>query len=149
MSTPLDTIQNDLKVALKAGEKERVATLRLLLSSAKNEQIKIGGKLDEDGFLKLVRKAIKQRKDSAVVYRQGDREELAAKEEREADILSEYTPPEVDDDEIRQAIRDFVEQQGLSGPAGIGPVMKEMLAKFAGRADGGKINQLAREILAS
>jgi uncharacterized protein YqeY len=149
MSTPLDTIQNDLKAALKAGEKERLATLRLLLSAAKNEQIKIGGELDDDGFLKLVRKAIKQRKDSAEVYRQGDREELAAKEEREAEILSEYTPPEVDDDEIRQAIREFVEAKELSGPAGIGPVMREMLAKFAGRADGGKINQLAREILSS
>lgn len=149
MTSALDTLQNDLKAALKAGEKEKVATLRLLLSSAKNEQIKIGAELDEAGFLKLVRKAIKQRKDSAEVYRQGEREELAAKEEREAEILSAYTPPEVDDEEIRQAIRAFVDQQGLSGPAGIGPIMQEMLAKFAGRADGGKINQLAREILSS
>jgi uncharacterized protein YqeY len=148
MSSSLDAVRNDLKAAMKAGDKERVATLRLLLSNAKNEQIAIHGELDEAAFLKLVRKAIKQRNDSAAVYREGGREELAAKEEREAEILGAYVPPEVDDDEIRAAIRALIDEQGLSGPSAIGPIMKEMLAKFAGRADGGKINRLAREILA-
>ena len=148
MSHDAHTIQSDLRVALKAGEKERVSTLRLLLSSIKNEQIRIGGELDAAGFLKLVRKAIKQRRDSAEQYRNGDREELAAKEEREAEILADYTPPEIDEEQIRSALREFIEAEGLAGPSAIGPIMQEMLGRFAGQTDGGVINRLAREILA-
>ncbi len=147
MSTPSEKIQNDLKAALKAGEKETVATLRLLLSAIKNEEIRTGGDLDDEGFLRLVRKSIKQRKDSAEQYRQGGREELAAKEEREAEILAAYLPPAADEDEIRAALREFIAAEGLSGPSAIGPIMKAMLARFAGQTDGGTINRLAREIL--
>lgn len=148
MSDPLQTVQDDLKSALKAGEKERVGTLRLLLSSMKNEQIAKGAAIDEPGFLKLVRKAIKQRKDSAEQYTKGEREELAAKEMREAEILAVYLPPEVDEEQIRSALREFIATEGLSGPSAIGPIMKEMLSRFAGQADGGTVNRLAREILA-
>lgn len=148
MSDPLQTVQDDLKSALKAGEKERVGTLRLLLSSIKNEQIARRAEIDEPGFLKLVRKAIKQRKDSAEQYTKGEREELAAKEMREAEILAVYLPPEVDEEQIRAALREFIAAEGLSGPSAIGPIMKEMLSRFAGQADGGTVNRLAREILA-
>ncbi len=144
---PLESIQSDLKTALKAGEKEKVATLRLLLSAIQNEQIARGAALDQAGFLALVRKSIKQRQDSAEQYRQGGREELAAKEEREAEILGAYLPPAVDEDEIRSALREFITARDLSGPSAIGPIMKEMLGRFAGRTDGGTINRLAREIL--
>lgn len=147
MASPLEKIQNDLKMALKAGEKEKVATLRLLLSGIENERIRIGSALDEAGFLKLVRKSIKQRKDSAEQYRKGGREELAAREEREAEILNAYLPPAIDEDEIRAALREFIAAEGLSGPGAIGPIMKAMLARFAGQSDGGTINRLAREIL--
>lgn len=148
MTDPLQTIQDHIKSALKAGEKERVATLRLLLSSIKNEQIAIGAEIDEPSFLKLVRKAIKQRKDSAEQYTKGEREELAAKEMREAEILAVYLPPEVDEEQIRTALREFITAEDLSGPSAIGPIMKEMLSRFAGQADGGTVNRLAREILA-
>ena len=147
MPSPAETLQSDLKTALKAGEKEKVATLRLLLSAIHNEEIRTGGALDDQAFLKLVRKSIKQRKDSAEQYRNGDREELAAKEEREAEILAAYMPPEIGEDEIRAALREYIAAEGLAGPSAIGPIMKEMLARFAGQADGGTINRLAREIL--
>ena len=149
MSAPQETIQTDMKAAMKAGEKEKVATLRMLLSAIKNEQIASGGELDREAFLKLVRKQIKQRQDSAEQYRAGGREELAAKEEREAEILDAYLPPAVDEDEIRAALREFIAAEGLSGPSAMGPIMKEMLSRYAGRTDGGTINRLAREILAS
>lgn len=148
MPTPLEKVQSDLKAAMKAGDKERTSTLRLLLSALKNERIEIGGELDEEGFLKLVRKSIKQCEESSRQYREGGREELASKEEREAETLRAYLPPEAGEDEIRAAIRAFVDEQGLSGGGAIGPVMKEMLARFAGRADGGTINRIAREVLA-
>jgi uncharacterized protein YqeY len=147
MTTPQHTIEAHIQEALKAGEKEKVSTLRLLLTAINNERIRIGGEVDEKAFLGLVRKAIKQRKDSAEQYEKGGREELAAKEKREAEVLAAYLPPAVDEGELRAAIEELVAAEGLSGPAGIGPVMKAMLARFAGRADGATINKIAREVL--
>lgn len=147
MPTPQETLQIQIQDALKAGDKERVATLRLLLTALKNERIRAGEEIDEAGFLQLVRKAIKQRKESAGQYRKGGRAELAAKEDREAAILSNYLPPQVEEQELRAAITEIAEKEGLSGPAAIGAIMKAMMAKYAGRADGGTINKLAREVL--
>ncbi|MCH7667114.1 MAG: GatB/YqeY domain-containing protein [Acidobacteria bacterium] len=147
MSTPQETIQTQIKEALKAGDKDRLSTLRLLLAAIKNETIRAGEEVDEAGFLKLVRKAIKQRKDSAEQYRKGDREELASKEEREAEILAAYLPPQVDEEELRSSIAALVESEGLAGPAAIGTIMKTMMAKYAGRTDGGTVNKIARKLL--
>lgn len=147
MSSPAERIQEEIKVALKAGDKERLATLRLLLTAIKNEAIRSGEEVDEDVFLKLVRKAIKQRRDSAEQYRGGGRPELAEKEEREAEILGAYLPEEAGEDEIRAAIEALVAERELAGPAAIGVVMKTMMARFGGRADGAVINRLARRIL--
>ena len=147
MPNPHDTIQSEIRDALKAGDKERLSTLRLLLSAIKNEKIRTGEEVDQETFLQLVRKAIKQRKDSVEQYRKGNRDELADKEQREADILSAYLPPQVDEDELREAIAALVEDQGLSGPAAIGAIMKTMMPKYAGRADGATINKIARELL--
>ena len=147
MSTPEETTRTQIKEALKAGDKERVSTLRLLLAAIKNERIRRGEEVDEAGMIRLVRKAIKQRKDSAEQYRKGDREELAAKEEREAEILSEYLPPPIDEGELRSAIAALVETESLAGPAAIGAIMKAMMAKYAERAEGGTINRIARDVL--
>ncbi len=147
MSTPLERVQNDLKAAMKARETERLATLRLLLSEIKNEKIRAGEEVDDDDFARLVKKAVKQREDSAEQYEKGGREELAAKEKREAEILAAYLPAQVGDDDIRRAIEGFVAEQGLSGAKGIGPVMKAMLARFGGSADGKTINRIARDVL--
>ncbi len=149
MTTPAATIQADLKSALKSGDKLRVSTLRLLLNAIENERIRLGEAVDEAAFHGLVQKAIKQRKESAEQYHKGDRPELADKEEAEAEILAAYLPPAAGEDELRAAVRDFVAAEGLSGPGAIGPIMKEMLARFSGRADGATINKIAREVLAS
>ena len=147
-TTPQQRIEADVKTAMKAGDKERLGTLRMLLTEIKNERIRRGSDVDEAGFVSLVRKAIKQREDSISQYRAGHREELAAKEEAEAKMLAEYLPAQVDEGQIRAAIQVVVDERGLSGPAAIGPIMKEMLARFGSAADGGTINRIAREILA-
>jgi uncharacterized protein YqeY len=146
-TTPQQRIETDLKTAMKAGEKERLSTLRMLLTEIKNERIKRGSEVDEAGFVSLVRKAIKQREEAALQYRTGHREELAAKEESEAKILAGYLPAQVDEGQIRAAVAALVAERGLSGPAAIGPVMKEMLARFGSAADGATINRIAREVL--
>ncbi len=147
MPTPQERIQSELKEALKAKDKERLSTLRLLLTDIKNEKIKRGEDLDDDAFLAVVRRGLKQRKDSEKQYRDGDRPELADKEKREAEILTAYLPQQVGEDELRAAIREFVDAEGLSGPRGIGPTMKAMLGRFGSAADGATINRLTREIL--
>jgi len=145
---PQQRIESELKSALKAGNKLRLQTLRLLLAEIKNERIRRGGEVDESGFVTLVRKAIKQREESISQYRKGNREELAAKEEAEIRMLEPYLPAQVDEGQIRAAIEETVAAKGLSGPAAIGPVMKEMLARFGSSADGATINRIAREVLA-
>jgi uncharacterized protein YqeY len=147
-TTPQQRIEADVKAALKAGEKEKLSTLRMLLGEIKNEKIRRLGEVDEAGFVSLVRKAIKQREEAADQYKKGGRPELAAKEESEGKMLAEYLPAQVDEAQIRAAIQEVVDARGLSGPAAIGPIMKEMLARFGSAADGSTINRLAREVLA-
>ena len=147
MSSPRERIETDLRTARKAGQREHVATLGMLLTAIDNERIRSGEAVDDTVFATLVQKAIKQRKEASEQYRQGGSDERADGEEREAEILTTYLPEQVDEEELRLAIRDIVEAGALSGPAGIGRVMGQMMARYRGRADGGTINRLAREIL--
>lgn len=147
MSTPQERIQDDIKSALRAKDKERLSTLRMLLTEIKNEKIRIGSEVDEDGFIRLAQKAVKQRQDAAAQYREGDRSELADKEDREAAIIAEYLPEQASEDEIRQAIETLVAKEGLEGPKAIGVIMKSIMAQFGSKAEGRVINRLAREVL--
>ncbi len=140
-------MEADLRSAMKAGDRERVSTLRLLLSEVKNERIRRGEEVDEAGLTTLVRRGIKQRQEAAEQYRRGGREDSAAREEREAELLATYLPQQVGEDEIRAAAAAWAEQQGLSGPGAMGPMMREMMARFGARADGATVNRVVREVL--
>lgn len=148
-TTPQQRIEADVKTAMKSGDKERLGTLRMLLTEIKNERIRRGEEVDETGFVSLVRKAIKQREEAAAQYRNGNREELAAKEDSEAKMLAEFLPAQVDEGQIRAAIQVLIDERGLSGPSAMGQVMKEMIARFGSSADGATINRITREVLAS
>jgi uncharacterized protein len=147
-TTPQQRIEADVKAAMKAGEKDKLSTLRMLLTEIKNERIRRQEEVDEAGFVSLVRKAIKQREEAAAGFHKGGREDMAAKEEAEKLFLARYLPAQVDEGQIRAAIQEVVTARGLSGPAAIGPIMKEMLVRFGSSADGATINRLAREVLA-
>jgi len=136
-----------VKDALKAKDKDRLGTLRMLLTDLKNEKIRLGEEVDEEGFFAVVRRGIKQRRDSETQYRDGGRAELADKEKLEAEILAAYLPQQAGEDEIRAAVQEYVAAEGLEGPRGIGPVMKAMIERFGGTADGTTINKVAREVL--
>ena len=136
-----------MKEALRAGEKERLSTLRMLVSELRNEEIRGTGPLDDAGFVRVVQRAIKQRREAADGFRAGAREELAAKELREAEILAAYLPQQVGEDELRQAAEALVREQGLQGPAATGAAMKAMMARFAGRTDGATVSRIVREVL--
>jgi uncharacterized protein YqeY len=147
MTTPQQRIESDLKAALKAGEKERLSTLRMLLTEIKNERIRRGEELDEAAFIAVVRKAVKQRHEAAEQFEKGGREESAAKERREAAMLEAYLPQQADEAEIRKAVEQLVASAGLSGLKDMGTVMQKMMAHFGARADGKTINQIARDVL--
>jgi uncharacterized protein YqeY len=147
LTAPQQRIEAELKAAMKSGDKLRLQTLRLLLAEIKNERIRRGAEVDEAGFVALVRKAIKQREDAAGQYRAGNRPESAAKEESEAAILATFLPAAAGEGEVRAAIAALIAERGLSGPQAMGPIMKEMLARFGGSADGATLNRVARELL--
>ena len=146
--TPKERIATLVREAMKAGDKERLPTLRLLLNDIQNETLRTGAEVDEAGFQTILKRAVKQRREAAAEYRNGQREELAAREEAEAEILGGFLPRQASEDEIRAAIAEIVAARELSGIQALGTVMKETLARFGGAADGGTVNRLARELLA-
>lgn len=149
MTTPQTRVETDLKAALKSGDKERLSTLRLLLTEVKNERIRRGEDLDEEAFTAVVRRALKQRQEAAESYRAGGRSELADKEEREAAVLGEYLPQQATEAEVRAAIEVIAAAENLSGNAAMGPLMKAALARFGTAADGKTVSRIAREVLAA
>jgi uncharacterized protein YqeY len=147
MTSPQKQIEQQVQAALKARDRDRLDTLRMLLSAIHNERIRTGAEVDEETLWSLARRGIKQRRESSEQFRAGGRDDLADKEDREAEILAEFLPPAVDEEELATAIRSLVESEGLSGPQAIGPIMKAMMARYSGRAGGSTINRLARQIL--
>jgi uncharacterized protein YqeY len=149
MTTAQERIESDLKQSMKAGDRERTATLRLLLASIKNEAIQRGEPVDDTVFITLLRRGIKQRQEAAAAYRDGGREETAAKEEREAAILEAYLPQQLEESEVRKIVNAYVADQGVSGPGAMGQVMKAMLERLEGRTDGATLSRVVREALAA
>ena len=134
---------------MKAGEKERLSVLRLLLTEVKNERIRLRGEVDEAAFNALLRRAIKQREESSAQYRKGNRPDLAGKEESEAALLAAYLPAQIGEEQIRAAIEELVAARGLSGAGALGAVMKESRQLFGGAADNATVSRIAREVLAA
>jgi uncharacterized protein YqeY len=138
-----DSVKQDLTTAMKAGEKERVGALRLVLSEL--QKAAKDGNEDEQAILRRERK---RRLESATAFRDAGRGELADGEEAEAAIIGAYLPAELGDDELRQIVADAIAETGASTPKDIGGVMKAAMEKTGGRADGKRVSALAREALA-
>ncbi|MFP4560909.1 MAG: GatB/YqeY domain-containing protein [Thiohalorhabdus sp.] len=144
-----DRITEDTKAAMRAKDKARLGTLRMLSSAIKDAEIKQGGELPEPEQLALINKLIKQRRDSAAQYRDAGREEQAAAEDAEAELLAEYLPPALSTEEIDAAIDEAVAESGASGPQEMGKVMGLLKGKLQGRADLGEVSQRVKERLGS
>lgn len=143
----LSRIESDLKTALKAGEKRRVATLRLLLSALKNERIQAQRDLTDEEIEAAIRRAVKQRRDSIEQYGRGGRQDLVDAETEELAILRSYLPQELSEAQIERAIRDVIAEKGLSSVKDVGLVMKELMARHRGRIDGKRAQEIARRLL--
>jgi uncharacterized protein YqeY len=140
--TVADQLKNDLTAAMKAGEKERVGALRLILSELQKDAKEGAG--DEVAVLRRERK---RRLDAATQFRDGGRAELATQEEGEAELISSYLPVELSDEEIDAIVTDAVGETGASSPKDMGQVMKAAMARIAGRADGKRVSARVQEAL--
>lgn len=143
-------LDEDLKKAMKARDAAALSALRLLKAEITKKEIELGKKaLDDAEALKLVEKALKQRGESADLFRKGGRAELAEQEEREAAFLKAYLPARLSDSELEALVSQAVAETGAQSPKDMGSVMKAAQAKAAGRADGKTLSELVKKKLAN
>jgi len=147
MATLTEKIRTDMTAAMKEQAKERLSTLRMLQSAIKNEQINVGHPLSDEEAMTVIRKAVKQRQDSIEQYTKGNRPELAEKERVEMELLKAYLPPELTEEEIESGVREIVASTGAQSKKDMGKVMKEAAAKYKGRVDGKKIQEIVSRLL--
>jgi uncharacterized protein YqeY len=147
MATLSEQIRADLTAAMKAQEKDRLSTLRMLQSAIKNEQINAGHELSDEEAMTVIRKAVKQRQDSIEQYTKGNRPELAEKERSEMELLKTYLPPELTDDEVESGVREIIASTGAQSKKDMGKVMKEATGRYKGRVDWKKILEIVSRLL--
>ena len=140
--TAADRVKSDLTTAMKAGERERVGALRLVLSELQ-KAAKEGG----DDEVAVLRRERKRRLDAADQFRAGGRGELADKEESEAELIAAYLPAELSDDELATIVQDGIASTGAASPKDMGKVMGAVMPAVGGRADGKRVSALVREKL--
>lgn len=147
MSDVQDRIREDQKAAMKAGDKVRLATLRLMANDLKNRQIELGRPLEEADVVEVLSRARKQRRESEEQYRSGGRQDLADREVAEAGIIQEYLPAPVDPARLDEMIEAAVAESGAAGPADMGKVMGRLMPQVKGRVDGAELSRKVRERL--
>ena len=138
-----ERIRADLNAARRAKDKLRTTVLTTVLSEIRNKEIEQGGEADDEAVIGVVTKAIKQRNEAAEQMRDAGREELAEKEEREAEILDAYTPESMSEDEVRTLVGEII----ASGADNMGAVMGALMPQIKGRFDGKEANRIVREEL--
>lgn len=139
-----EIITKELQAAMKAGDKTRVSVLRLLSSSVRNAEVDKKRKLTPEEMIEVVSREVKRREEAASEFAKGNRTDRAEVEKQEAEILREWLPEQLGEDQIRQLVEEAVAQTGASGPAEIGKVMAALMPKIKGRADGKVVSDLVR-----
>ncbi len=142
--TLADRVKSDVTTAMRAGERERVAALRLVLS-----ELQKAAKAGDADELAVLRRERKRRLEAAQAFRAGDRAELAAAEDAEAALIGAYLPAELEDATLRELVARAVASSGARGPRDLGRVMQAAMAEVDGRADGKRVQAMAKEILSA
>jgi uncharacterized protein YqeY len=145
MPTIKERLSEQMKASMKSGDKDTLAYARNLHAAVRKKEIDDRVDLDDAGVLKIISSLVKQRHDSIEQFKQGGREDLVAKEEAELKFLQAFMPAQMDEAEIRKIVDWAVTEAKATGPKDMGQVMKLLLPKTQGRADGKLVNQLVRE----
>ena len=140
-------ITEDMKSAMKAGDKDRLRVVRLMLSAVKQIEIDKRIEIDDDGVLAVLGKMVKQRRDSVEQFEKGDREDLAKIERDEIAVLDQYLPAPLSAAELTSLIDEAIKASGAEGIRDMGKVMGQIKAKAAGRADMGAVSAAVKERL--
>ncbi len=138
---------DDLKQAMKGGDKVRRSVIRLVMAAIINAEIAKQTDLDDTGILGIIAKEVRQRRESIEAFKLGERQDLVAQEEVELSILNEYLPRQMTREEITVAARQVIEGIGAQGPGDKRKVMPQLIAQLKGSADGREINAVVTELL--
>lgn len=134
---------------MKSRDARRRDIMRLLMAALDNARIEAGHDLSDDEAVTTLQREAKQRRDSVEEYRKGDREDLAQAEQEELDVIAVFLPEALSDEEVVAFVREAIAEVGAEGPGDVGKVMRPLMERVAGRADGRRVNELVREQLAT
>lgn len=143
----IDKLNEDMKTALKSGEKDRLATIRMLISEIKNARIERGGDMTDEDEAKVIASYAKKRKEAIETARNNGREDLAEKEQAEYEVAMSYLPEQLDEAALRAIVERHISEAGGSGGQAFGQVMKGVMAEVAGKADGKVVSALVKEMM--
>lgn len=144
-----DQLTADMKSALRDGNKERLSTIRLILAAVKQIEVDQRIEVDDQGLLAILDKMVKQRRESISQFEQAGRDDLVEKEKSELEVISEYLPKALSEQEINQLIEQAMQQTGASSMKEMGAVMGILKPQLQGRADMGQVSQLIKSKLSS
>jgi uncharacterized protein YqeY len=142
-------LNDDLRQALREGNKPKVSAIRLLLSAIKNAEIARIGTLEEADIFGVIAKEVRQRQESIEAFKKGNRADLVSQEEAEMAVLQSYLPKQMGRDEIIAEARKIIAEVGATGPGDKGKVMPKLIAALKGKADGREINAVVTELLST
>ena len=140
-------IQEDLKGAVKARDRAKVSTLRMLLSALKNAELEEREELTEETELAVLSTYARRVKESIAEFEKGDRDDLVTKEKAELEVVMQYLPEQLNDEEIEVEVKKVIEEMEAAGPKDMGRVMGEMMKRFKGRVDGKSVNRIVSGLL--
>ncbi|OJG35682.1 glutamyl-tRNA(Gln) amidotransferase subunit E [Enterococcus devriesei] len=143
----LTTLNEDMKQAMRAKDKESLQVIRMLKASIQNEQIKKGQDLNEEEELTVLSREMKQRRDSLTEFEKADRSDLADKVKKEIVIVENYLPAQLSEEEIRAIVQEAITKTGATSPKEFGKVMGAVMPKVKGKADGNQVNAVVKELL--
>ena len=146
--TRIEDIEGELREAMKARDGDRRDALRLILNALKGSEKELQRPLSEDEELQVLQRERKRRVEAAEAFRAGGREEQADAEDYELEVLEEFMPPPLTEDEIEEIVDDAIAEVGATSIADLGRVMADVMPQTAGRADGSAVSQIVREKLA-
>lgn len=140
-------LYEDLKKAMKTKDEIRTRTLRLIISSIKTLEVEKMTEATDDDVFRVLSKECRKRVEAIEAYKKGGREDLANEEQRELEIIKSYMPKQLSEEELKEIVKDVVEETGSSSIKDLGRVMKVLMPRVKGRADGKTVNNIVRQIL--
>ncbi|MGB9766256.1 MAG: GatB/YqeY domain-containing protein [Sulfurihydrogenibium sp.] len=140
-------LQEEMKAAMKSGDKDRLSTIRMLISEIKKVQIDSKKELTDEEIIAILQKYVKQRKEAYEQYAKAGREDLANKELKEIEVVQEFLPQPLSEDELTKIVEETIKEVGASSVKDMGKVMKAVMDKVKGRAEGSVVSRIVKEKL--